>query len=68
MRRLSAPAAAPGSVQAVMAMAAKVAQQQLADKKKKDEEERLKGFGADWQSWDAGQFRGRYRLTAARPA
>ena len=47
----SAPAAAPGSVQAVMAMAAKVAQQQLADKKKKDEEERLKGFGADWESW-----------------
>ena len=47
----SAPAAQPGSVQAVMAMAAKVAQQQLADKKKKDEEERLKGFGADWESW-----------------
>jgi ubiquinol-cytochrome c reductase cytochrome c1 subunit len=47
----SAPAAQPGSVQAVMAMAAKVAQQQLADKKKKDEEERLKGFGADWDSW-----------------
>jgi ubiquinol-cytochrome c reductase cytochrome c1 subunit len=47
----SAPAAPPGSVQAVMAMAAKVAQQQLADKKKKDEEERLKGFGADWESW-----------------
>jgi ubiquinol-cytochrome c reductase cytochrome c1 subunit len=48
----SAPAAAPGSVQAVMAMASKVAQQQLADKKKKDEEERLKGFGADWESWE----------------
>jgi len=47
----SAPAAQPGSVQAVMAMAAKVAQQQLADKKKKDEAERLKGFGADWDSW-----------------
>jgi ubiquinol-cytochrome c reductase cytochrome c1 subunit len=47
----SAPAAAPGSVQAVMAMASKVAQQQLADKKKKDEEERLKGFGGDWESW-----------------
>ncbi len=47
----SAPAAAPGSVQAVMAMAAKVAQQQVADKKKQDEEERLKGFGADWGSW-----------------
>jgi ubiquinol-cytochrome c reductase cytochrome c1 subunit len=47
----SAPAAQPGSVQAVMAMAAKVAQQQLADKKKKEEEERLKGFGADWESW-----------------
>jgi len=49
----SAPAAAPGSVQAVMAMAAQVAQQQLADKKKKDEEERLRGFGADWESWSA---------------
>jgi ubiquinol-cytochrome c reductase cytochrome c1 subunit len=48
----SAPAAAPGSVQAVMAMASKVAQQQLADKKKQDEAERLKGFGADWQSWE----------------
>jgi ubiquinol-cytochrome c reductase cytochrome c1 subunit len=47
----SAPAAAPGSVQAVMAMASKVAQQQLADKKKHDEEERLKGFGGDWESW-----------------
>ena len=34
-----------------MAMAAKVAQQQLADKKKKDEEERLRGFGGDWESW-----------------
>ena len=31
----SAPAAAPGSVQAVMAMASKVAQQQLADKDRK---------------------------------
>jgi ubiquinol-cytochrome c reductase cytochrome c1 subunit len=48
----SAPAAAPGSVQAVMAMASKVAQQQLVDKKKKDEEERLKGFGGDWESWE----------------
>jgi ubiquinol-cytochrome c reductase cytochrome c1 subunit len=48
----SAPAAEPGSVQAVMAMASKVAQQQLADKKKHDEEERLKGFGGDWQSWE----------------
>src|ERR1700728_3549671 len=48
----SAPAAAPGSVQAVMAMASKVAQQQLAEKKKKDEEERLKGFGGDWESWE----------------
>ena len=47
----SAPAAAPGSVQAAMALAAKVAQQQVADKKQKDEEERLRGFGADWQSW-----------------
>jgi ubiquinol-cytochrome c reductase cytochrome c1 subunit len=50
----SAPAAAPGSVQAVMAMAAKVAQQQADDKKKHDEEERLRGFGADWESWSAG--------------
>jgi ubiquinol-cytochrome c reductase cytochrome c1 subunit len=48
----SAPAAAPGSVQAVMAMASKVAQEQLAEKKKKDEEERLKGFGSDWESWE----------------
>lgn len=48
----SAPAAAPGSVQAVMAMASKVAQDQLAEKKKKDEEERLKGFGSDWESWE----------------
>jgi ubiquinol-cytochrome c reductase cytochrome c1 subunit len=47
----SAPAPAPGSVQAVMAMASKVAQEQLAEKKKKDEEERLKGFGSDWESW-----------------
>ncbi len=47
----SAPAPKPGSVQAVMAMATKEAQQQLADKKKKDEEERLRGFGGDWQSW-----------------
>ena len=47
----SAPAAQPGSVQAVMAMAAKVAQEQAADKKRKDEEERLRGFGADWESW-----------------
>jgi ubiquinol-cytochrome c reductase cytochrome c1 subunit len=47
-----ATASAPGSVQAVMAMASKVAQQQLDEKKKKDEEERLKGFGSDWESWD----------------
>jgi ubiquinol-cytochrome c reductase cytochrome c1 subunit len=47
----SAPVPQPGSVQAVMALAAKEAQQQLADKKKKDEEERLRGFGSDWQSW-----------------
>jgi ubiquinol-cytochrome c reductase cytochrome c1 subunit len=47
----SAPAAQPGSVGAVMAMAAKVAQDQAAEKKKKDEEERLRGFGADWESW-----------------
>jgi ubiquinol-cytochrome c reductase cytochrome c1 subunit len=47
----SAPAPKPGSVQAVMAMATKEAQQQLADKKKKDEEERLRGFGGDWQTW-----------------
>jgi len=49
----SAPAAQPGSVQAVMAMAAKVAQDQVAEKKRKDEEERLRGFGADWESWNA---------------
>ncbi len=49
----SAPAAAPGSVQAAMAMAAQVAQQQASDKKAKEEEERLKGFGADWESWSA---------------
>jgi ubiquinol-cytochrome c reductase cytochrome c1 subunit len=49
----SAPVPKPGSVQAVMALAAKEAQQQLADKKKKDEEERLRGFGSDWQSWTA---------------
>jgi ubiquinol-cytochrome c reductase cytochrome c1 subunit len=49
----SAPAAQAGSVQAVMAMAAKVAQDQVAEKKKKDEEERLHGFGADWESWSA---------------
>ena len=48
---VSAPAAQPGSVGAVMAMAAKVAQDQAAEKKKKDEEERLRGFGADWESW-----------------
>ena len=48
---LGADASAPDSVQAVMAMASKVAQQQLADKKKHDEEERLKGFGGDWESW-----------------
>jgi ubiquinol-cytochrome c reductase cytochrome c1 subunit len=47
----SAPAPQPGSVQAVMAMAAKVAQEQAAEKKRKDEEERLRGFGADWESW-----------------
>jgi len=47
----AAPAPQPGSVQAVMAMAAKVAQEQVAEKKKKDEEERLRGFGADWESW-----------------
>jgi ubiquinol-cytochrome c reductase cytochrome c1 subunit len=47
----AAPVPAPGSVQAVMAMAAQQAQQQAADKKKKDEEERLNGFGADWESW-----------------
>lgn len=47
----SAPAAQAGSVQAVMAMAAKVAQDQVAQNKKKDEEERLRGFGTDWESW-----------------
>jgi ubiquinol-cytochrome c reductase cytochrome c1 subunit len=34
-----------------MAMAARVAQEQAAEKKKKAEEERLRGFGADWESW-----------------
>jgi ubiquinol-cytochrome c reductase cytochrome c1 subunit len=47
----SAPAPQAGSVQSAMAMAAKVAQDQAAEKKKKDEEERLRGFGADWESW-----------------
>jgi ubiquinol-cytochrome c reductase cytochrome c1 subunit len=47
----AAPAPQPGSVQAAMALAAKVAQEQAAEKKTKDEEERLRGFGADWESW-----------------
>ncbi|HTV77921.1 MAG TPA: cytochrome c1 [Steroidobacteraceae bacterium] len=46
----SAPAGQDG-VQSAMALAAKVAQEQAADKKKRDEDERLRGFGADWESW-----------------
>ncbi len=50
----SAPAAsAPNPAAAAMAMAAKVQQEQAADKKKQDETERLRGFGADWESWSA---------------
>ena len=49
--RASAPAAAPGSVQAVMAWRPRRRSSKLADKKKKDEEERLRGFGGDWESW-----------------
>jgi ubiquinol-cytochrome c reductase cytochrome c1 subunit len=47
----SAPGAAPGSVQAAMALGAKATQQLQEDKKKQEEEERLKGFGGDWESW-----------------
>ena len=48
----SAPAAsAPGSVQAAMALGAKATQQLQADRKQREEEERLKGFGGDWESW-----------------
>ncbi len=50
----SAPASAPNSVQAAMAMGAKATQQLQEDKKKHEEEERLKGFGGDWESWKAG--------------
>ncbi|HEV2702682.1 MAG TPA: cytochrome c1 [Steroidobacteraceae bacterium] len=48
----SAPAAAPGSVQAAMAMGTKASQQLLDEKKKQEEQERLKGFGGDWESWE----------------
>jgi ubiquinol-cytochrome c reductase cytochrome c1 subunit len=48
----SAPAAAPGSVQAAMALGAKATQQLQDEKKKQEEAERLKGFGADWESWE----------------
>lgn len=49
----SAPAAsAPNSVQAAMAMGTKATQELQEEKKKHDEEERLKGFGADWESWE----------------
>lgn len=51
---VGADAAAPaGSVQDAMALAAKVAQQQVTERKKADEDERLRGFGADWESWKA---------------
>ena len=49
----AAPAAGHDSVQEAMALATKVEQQKLADKKKTDEDERLRGFGADWESWKA---------------
>jgi ubiquinol-cytochrome c reductase cytochrome c1 subunit len=48
----SAPAAAPGSVQAAMALGTKATQQLQEEKKQKEEAERLKGFGADWESWE----------------
>jgi ubiquinol-cytochrome c reductase cytochrome c1 subunit len=48
----SAPSAAPGSVQAAMALGAKATQQLQDEKKKQEEAERLKGFGADWESWE----------------
>jgi ubiquinol-cytochrome c reductase cytochrome c1 subunit len=47
-----ATASAPGSVQAAMALGAKATQELADEKKKKAEEERLKGFGADWESWE----------------
>ena len=48
----SAPvASAPNSVQAAMALGAKATQQLQEDQKKHEEEERLKGFGGDWESW-----------------
>jgi ubiquinol-cytochrome c reductase cytochrome c1 subunit len=51
----SAPAASsPNSVQAAMALGAKATQQLQEDKKKREEAERLKGFGGDWESWTAG--------------
>lgn len=49
----SAPAASsPNSVQAAMALGTKATQQLQDEKKKQDEEERLKGFGGDWESWE----------------
>jgi len=48
----SAPAGA-GSVQAAMALGAQATQQLADEKKKEEEDERLKGFGADWESWKA---------------
>lgn len=48
----SAPvASAPGSVQAAMALGARATQQLQEEKKQQAEEERLKGFGGDWESW-----------------
>jgi ubiquinol-cytochrome c reductase cytochrome c1 subunit len=49
---VAADASAPDSVAAAMALGAKAKQQLLDDEKKKAEEERLKGFGADWESWE----------------
>jgi ubiquinol-cytochrome c reductase cytochrome c1 subunit len=48
----SAPAGAPNGVTAAMALGAKATQQLQEEKKKQAEEERLKGFGADWESWE----------------
>src|SRR5580658_4911231 len=49
----SAPvASSPNSVQAAMALGAKATQQLQEEKKQQEEAERLKGFGADWESWE----------------
>jgi len=49
-----ATSSAPNSVQAAMALGAKATQALQDEKKKHEEEERLKGFGADWESWEPG--------------